>query len=38
MAWLVPRGDSVFKAWMDQWLHLDKATGEYDRVVARWLG
>lgn len=37
MAWLVPRGDSVFKAWMDQWLHLAKATGEYDRVVARWL-
>jgi cyclohexadienyl dehydratase len=37
MAWLVPRGDAVFKAWMDQWLHLAKATGEYDRVVARWL-
>jgi cyclohexadienyl dehydratase len=37
MAWLVPRGDTVFKAWMDQWLHLAKATGDYDRVVARWL-
>ncbi len=37
MAWLIPRGDTVFKAWMDQWLHLSKATGEYDRVVARWL-
>ncbi|HSW03117.1 transporter substrate-binding domain-containing protein [Aquabacterium sp.] len=37
MAWLLPRGDVVFKAWFDQWLHLAKATGEYDRVVARWL-
>jgi len=37
MAWLLPRGDVAFKAWIDQWLHLAKATGEYDRVVARWL-
>jgi cyclohexadienyl dehydratase len=37
MAWLLPRGDATFKAWMDQWLHLAKATGDYDRVVARWL-
>ena len=37
MAWLLPRGDTAFKAWIDQWLHLAKATGEYDRVVARWL-
>jgi len=37
MAWLLPRGDAAFKAWMDQWLHLAKATGEYDRVVERWL-
>ena len=37
MAWLLPRGDAAFKAWMDQWLHLSKATGEYDRVVDRWL-
>jgi cyclohexadienyl dehydratase len=37
MAWLLPRGDVAFKAWMDQWLHLAKATGEYDGVVARWL-
>jgi cyclohexadienyl dehydratase len=37
MAWLIPRGDTVFKARMDQWLHLAKATGEYDRVVTRWL-
>ncbi|MBQ0816272.1 MAG: transporter substrate-binding domain-containing protein [Marinobacter sp.] len=37
MAWLLPRGDVVFKAWIDQWLHLAKATGEYDRIVDQWL-
>jgi cyclohexadienyl dehydratase len=37
MAWLLPRGDTVFKAWVDQWLHLAKASGDYDRVVDRWL-
>jgi cyclohexadienyl dehydratase len=37
MAWLLPRGDVAFKAWIDQWLHLAKSTGEYDRVAARWL-
>ena len=37
MAWLVPRGDATFKAWVDQWLHLAKASGEYDRTVALWL-
>jgi cyclohexadienyl dehydratase len=37
MAWLLPRGDLAFKAWIDQWLHLAKATGEYDRTAARWL-
>jgi cyclohexadienyl dehydratase len=37
MAWLLPRGDATFKAWIDQWLHLAKSTGEYDRIAARWL-
>jgi cyclohexadienyl dehydratase len=37
MAFLIPRGDPVFKAWVDQWLHLAKATGDYDRTVAVWL-
>ena len=37
MAWLLPRGDGVFKAWFDQWLHLAKASGEYQRTVARWI-
>jgi cyclohexadienyl dehydratase len=37
MAYLLPRGDGAFKAWVDQWLHLAKATGEYDRTVALWI-
>jgi cyclohexadienyl dehydratase len=37
MAWLLPRGDIAFKAWIDQWLHLAKASGEYDRIAGRWL-
>lgn len=37
MAWLLPRGDTAFKAWVDQWFHLAKATGDYDKVVGRWL-
>ena len=36
MGYLLPRGDVVFKAWVDQWLHLAKATGEYDRTLAVW--
>ena len=37
MAWLLPRGDGVMKAYVDQWLHLAKATGEYQRVADAWL-
>jgi cyclohexadienyl dehydratase len=37
MAWLLPRGDSAVKGWMDTWFHLAKASGDYDRVVSRWL-
>ncbi|HEX6792599.1 MAG TPA: transporter substrate-binding domain-containing protein [Casimicrobiaceae bacterium] len=37
MAYLLPRGDAVFKAWVDQWFHLAKATGDYDRTVAAWI-
>ena len=37
MAYLLPRGDAVFKAWVDQWMHLAKASGEYDRTVAMWI-
>ncbi|MEP6656268.1 MAG: transporter substrate-binding domain-containing protein [Betaproteobacteria bacterium] len=37
MAYLIPRGDATFKAWVDQWLHLAKATGDYDRTLATWM-
>ena len=37
MGYLLPRGDVTFKAWVDQWLHLAKATGDYDRSLAAWL-
>ncbi len=36
-AYLLPRDDVAFKAYVDQWLHLAKATGEYDTVTDRWL-
>ena len=36
-AYLLPRDDVAFKAFVDQWLHLAKATGEYDAVTDRWL-
>lgn len=32
IAYLLPRGDIVFKAFVDQWLHFAKATGEYQRI------
>jgi cyclohexadienyl dehydratase len=32
LGYLLPRGDDVFKAYVDQWLHLAKATGEFARV------
>ena len=37
MAWLLPRGDPAFKAWIDQWFHLAKAGGEYDKIAGKWL-
>jgi len=37
MAYLLPRGDVVLKAWVDQWMHLAKASGDYDRIVETWL-
>ena len=37
MAWLLPRGDGAMKAWMDQYFHLAKASGDYDRIVNKWL-
>jgi cyclohexadienyl dehydratase len=36
-AWLVPRGDIVFKQYVDQWLHLARASGEYQAIQDKWL-
>ncbi|TWI55669.1 cyclohexadienyl dehydratase [Pseudomonas duriflava] len=36
-AFLLPRDDVTWKAYVDQWLHLNKATGEYQRIVGQWL-
>ncbi len=32
MGYLLPKGDVVFKAFVDQWLHLAKASGEFQRI------
>ena len=37
MAWLLPRGDGAMKSWFDTFLHLAKASGEYDRIAGAWL-
>ncbi|ALS59581.1 transporter substrate-binding domain-containing protein [Pandoraea norimbergensis] len=36
-AYLLPRGDDVFKNYVDQWLNLAQKTGEYQAVVDKWL-
>ncbi|GAB3630370.1 ArtI protein [Pandoraea terrae] len=36
-AYLLPRGDDAFKAYVDQWLHLAQQTGEYQAIVDKWL-
>jgi cyclohexadienyl dehydratase len=37
MAWMLPRDDVAFKAYVDQWLHLQQAGGEFQRTMDRWL-
>ena len=37
MGYLLPKGDVVFKAFVDQWLHLSKATGEFARVYDQFV-
>jgi cyclohexadienyl dehydratase len=37
MGYMLPRGDTITKAYVDQWLHLIKANGEYQRIANRWL-
>ncbi|MDR5835239.1 transporter substrate-binding domain-containing protein [Caballeronia sp. LZ034LL] len=36
-AYLLPRGDVVFQQYVDQWLHLARASGEYQAVYDKWL-
>ena len=37
IGYLLPRGDMVFKAFVDQWLHIAKSTGEYKRYYDQFL-
>ena len=37
-AYLLPQGDEVFKAFVDQWLHLRLHDGGYAKYSAAWLG
>jgi cyclohexadienyl dehydratase len=36
-AWMLPRGDVVFQQYVNQWLHLARASGEYQAIYDRWL-
>ena len=36
-AFLLPRCDVAFKAWVDTWMRLQKANGDYQRVFDKWL-
>jgi cyclohexadienyl dehydratase len=37
MGYLLPEGDMRFKLYVDQWLHLSKASGAYDTLAGKWL-
>ena len=37
MGYLLPRGDIVFKDFVDQWLHLAKASGEFGRIYDQFV-
>ncbi len=36
LAYLLPR-DPALKAWVDQWLHIQDETGEWQKLLAKWL-
>lgn len=36
-AFLLPRDDASWKQYVDQWLHLTKATGEHQEIMGEWL-
>lgn len=35
--YLLPRGDEVWQAWVNQWLHLTMATGQFQAIYNSWL-
>ena len=35
--WLIPNQDFRFKAYVDQFLHLEKLSGNLDTTIGRWL-
>ncbi|MCX2731848.1 transporter substrate-binding domain-containing protein [Saccharopolyspora sp. NFXS83] len=37
-AYLLPRGDVVFQQFVNEWLHLRKHDGTYDRIARPWIG
>ena len=37
MAWMLPRDDVTFKAYVNQWLHLSQANGQLPQVMNHWL-
>lgn len=37
-AYMLPRDDISWKLYVDQWLHLSRATGEYPQIEKQWLG
>jgi cyclohexadienyl dehydratase len=36
-AYMLPRDDMSWKLYVDQWLHLSKASGEYQNIIGQWL-
>ncbi len=36
-AYLLPRDDISWKLYVDQWLHLSKVTGQYQKVLSEWI-
>ncbi|MCV9878457.1 transporter substrate-binding domain-containing protein [Brenneria izbisi] len=36
-AYMLPQDDMIWKLYVDQWLHLTKASGAYQKIVGEWL-
>ena len=37
-AYMIPRDDSSWQQYVDQWQHLSQETGEYRKIAEQWLG